>query len=75
LRQPVFFDDRAFAAPLRFFAAAGLVAEALPLRTALTALPVRARFFSAERCAAASAALAHWVNSSGSSNSRAGNCQ
>ena len=33
------------------------------------------RFFAAARCAAPSAALAHSLNSSVSSNSRAGNCQ
>ena len=33
------------------------------------------RFLKAARCAAAKAALAHPLNSSGSSNSRAGNCQ
>ena len=33
------------------------------------------RFLSAARCAAANAALAHPLSSSGSSNSRAGNCQ
>jgi hypothetical protein len=35
----------------------------------------RGRFFAAARCAAPSAALAHWLNSSVSSNSRAGSCQ
>jgi len=38
-------------------------------------LAVLGRFLSAARCAAARAALAHPLNSSGSSNSRAGNCQ
>ncbi len=33
------------------------------------------RLFSAARCAAAKAALAHTLSSSESSNSRAGNCQ
>src|SRR5215472_8384824 len=33
------------------------------------------RFLAAARCAAPSAVLAHWPNSSVSSNSRAGNCQ
>jgi hypothetical protein len=43
--------------------------------TAGAALRAFGRFFSAARCAAASAALAHTLRSSESSNSRAGNCQ
>jgi len=42
---------------------------------AFTGMRFFGRFFSAARCAAANAALAQCVNSSGSSNSRAGNCQ
>ena len=52
-----------------FFLATGLFA------IFFAALPGFGRLRRAARCAAASAALVHTLNSSESSNSRAGNCQ
>jgi hypothetical protein len=62
----VFFFAIAFAGATFF--------EAIFLGKAF-AFRARGRFFDAARCAAASAALAHWLSSSVSSNSRAGSCQ
>src|SRR3984957_7996277 len=58
-------DDFTRFVVLFFFAAAGFFLDA----------GFFGRFRTAARCAAASAALAQPANSSGSSNSRAGNCQ
>src|SRR5579871_1265461 len=66
LRVPDFFLTRCFATD---FAGAVFPAGPFPTFFALS------RFFTAARCAAPSAALAHWLSSSVSSNSRAGNCQ
>jgi hypothetical protein len=59
---------------LDFFAAFFLLATATFV-TAFFALRAFGRFFTAARCAAASAALAQPASSSESSNSRAGNSQ
>jgi hypothetical protein len=54
-----------------FFFATVFVGDFLPF----SALRTLGRFFTAARCAAPSAALAHRLSSSVSSNSRAGSCQ
>ena len=77
-QDEVLFRDAAFFVVLIFFAT-GFLATAFLTATfsipAFAAFRAFGRFFSAARCAAASAVLAHAPSSSESSNNRAGNSQ
>src|SRR5258708_34881068 len=71
-------DEDLFLGAFFFFAADFTLAADLRAAVFLAsgfALRDFGRLFSAARCAAANAALAHTLSSSESSNSRAGNCQ